>query len=446
MDFDAQKLVDVKVVGLPSSAPVLDTPKTSDPLQKAASSADADARGEQAKSDIADIKKIYQEPGQDLAMWVKRRFDEASSNRSSAGIDTAISDALRMRKGEYTEAEKALLGGEQTAVWFPLVERQCLTAVSFLKNVLNKDQNRMFELMPTPVPDLPTAMKDAASDYLVEQLQEAVQLGVAVDAEAITLAAENMRQTLVRELEQQSQEAARTHTKLIDDQLTEAGWGTVFEALLDDFVTYPAAVIAGPETTISYEAKWKNGKLSRVRKREHRYRNVDPLRCYPSPDSTTPNDGQYFIELREFSARALQDSKSLPGWLPKHVDVMLNEHPNGYTEFGSSTNTHSVERLKDSPHRSDTNHLYDVICMFGLIPGKYLMEMGITKDRDGNDINSADAYESEVFVMGDLPVRAVLVKREHEVRPYYSASMYRKVGSFWGGAIPSALKDLQRLG
>jgi hypothetical protein len=444
MDIDVQKLVS-NVVGMPSSAPVLSNgSKPRDPLQAAASAyRDATQRSEQVRHDIGEIKKVYEQPGQELAGFVRRQFEDARSNKSAAGIDCQISDSLRLRRGEYTQDELSLLGGESTSVWFPLVERQCKTAIAFLRNVMNLGENRLFELSATPVPDLPEAMKDFAADYLMQNLQEALAAGMDVDAQAVEDAAARMRETLIKDLERRAEDAARIHTDLIDDQLKTAGWETVFDGFIEDFVTYPAAVIAGPEAQVKYVAKWKNGKLRRVRTIVHRYRNVDPARVYPSPDSSDVDDGQFIIEVKEMTRRELQDSKSLPGWMPKHIDVMVAEYRNGYSVFEAD---HAADdRKKDQPHKWTSARTFEVIRYYGQIPGEYLKELGINEDREGRDINVNDYYESEVFVLGDLPIRAVLVKREHEARPYYAASMYSRVGSFWGTGVPLALHDFQRL-
>lgn len=443
MEFDARSL-NLKVVGSPSSAPALDRGNPSDPLAKqAVAGKESNQRADQVQKDIEQIKKIYDEPGQELAGFIRRQLEDARANRVSSGVDKDIKESLRLRKGVYTPEELSLLGGEQTAVWFPLVERQCRTALAFLRNVLNLNENRLFELKPTPVPDLPQDMKDFAADYLMNNLVEALASGAEIDAQALEEAAKNMRETLLRELERQAEDASRAHTDLIEDQLINADWPQVFDDFLDDFVTFPAAIVAGPETVVKYVARWKNGKLRRERTTVHRYRVVDPVRFFPSADSTTVNDGRFVIEVREMTRRELQDSKDLPGWLPRHVDIMLTEHMNGYTVW--EADNQPVDRMRDQPYKWSSARAYDVIRYYGAIPGKFLIELGIREGRDGEKINPLDHYESEVFVLGDLPIRAVLVKRQHEARPFYAASMYKKSGSFWGEGIPLALRDFQRM-
>lgn len=423
---------------LPSSAPVLSSP---DELFSASRDADPDGSREKSAAEEV-IEKTYDVPGQMLAKHIRAQFNQARSERDSSGVTENIRKCVRLRRGEYTCEEKDMMGGPQTAIWFPLTERLCRTAVSFLRNVLNLTEHRLFDLTPTPVPDLPQDVKDQASDFLMDQLVQAAGAGVPTDAASVEAMVKAMKENLMAVMKDEARERSRAHVRLLDDQLTQAGWAVIMDAFIDDFVTYPSAVVVGPEVVSEPVAKWDNFKLKRTMQRTLRYRNVDPMNIYPSSDSNTPDDGAFVIEMFPMTKTQINDSRTLPGWMATHIDIMLSEHPNGFTEFSAHDSEHDENHdIGASPMARGT---YDVLKMYGQVPGRFLIELGVNQDKAGHEVKADHMYESEVFILGDLPIHAILIDREYAARPIYMASMYNRAGSFWGESIPLTVETYQR--
>jgi hypothetical protein len=384
-------------------------------------------------------------PNQELATLILNRLSTAANHRRSIGVDDRIATAKRLRKGEFTCEELGLLGGANSAVWYPLTDGLCRTLIAFIRNVVSATNGPVWDLTDTPEPSLP--------DDLVTQAAEEVAAAVlssegivlrdpGVLLEQVELLRENLRAAFGDLLSVRNANMKR----LIADQLVDTEFESVLACVIDDFVTYPCAVIRGADIIVKDTLEWRNNKLTQEQKKQLSVTNVRPENLYPSPDSRDTDDGCYLIEVFNMSRSQLQNAKHLKGFVTEAVQAVLNHftyHAVDWLNADSSTNFEMLDGVDDSVF--DSGCTVKAVRYSGKLTGLELAKVSITKDQNRLPLEGDREYECEVWVVARFVIRVKLNTRPLFKRPYFRTSLYKKPGSFWGEAAPDRIEDFQKI-
>ena len=423
--------------------------KIDDPLYKIAEDTDHRRLKEavkRTKQDIKDSRASVEYKSDELAEYIMRCLNAARRHKQNICEEHNQREALRLRKGVYTEMELAILGGAKTAAWFPLTDRLCRGLSAFLRNIMTRDdENPNWDIQPTPIPELPKADADAAALSLAQTVLDQIQLGFNLTEDDIIEELDRITDSLMKELRDEAGRKAMKITDYIRDLLEEANWRDVFDALLDDAVTFGTGIVKSPFILADWDQSYSGGnEIQQVKKKRLASRNVDPTWFFPSPDSCSTQDGAYICEITDMSIRELECAIGIKGFNEDNIRLVLAELETGQgLNWLKEFDTVGDLRGKREGMLSHGDKVR-VVEYHGSLPGRELAKYGI-KQWQGKDIYNDTYYEVEVFVCNDVVIRAVGNINPGQRRPYHKMNLFPCPGSFWGTGVPLAIKDIQRV-
>ena len=424
-------------------------PRLSDPLQLLAlSDPHVDERRRWAEETLRQ-QQDFEDPSVEVAKWVREQFEHARQNKLASGVVERDQLCLRHRRSQYSQEECArFAAAKQEAVFFPMPDRHCRSLKAFIRNILTPDDNHpLWDLEATPIPEVPDAVARRAAEELVRELaEEALATGVDLPPEVLTERIETLRDELLEAVREDADESVDRAQEIIEDNLQRTKFTTVMDDFLDDFVTRPAAILAGPEVAVQKEMVWENGNHVAKDYKYLRVRTADPDRIYPSADSTTTQDGEYMIELGLITRGELSRSRNLTntGFIAKNIEAILREYESAPRDWLSHAGSSRTDLLMDKVQRWAHDESIDVIKYYGKIEGRMLKLAGVDKFR-GKDVDEMEYYEVVLWVVGDLIIRAGCAVDPLGERPFHKATAFPIVGSFWGNGLPNVINEFTRM-
>ena len=403
-----------------------------------------------------------------VAQSVWGDYSRAKTNRDNAGITLKIEQAMRARKGEYENDEKALHGGVNT-IWWPLTDRMCGTAIAFLSNLLLSTNDALWDIMPTPLPDIPAYATEQALANLTNRFTQAYVQAIQQGGAPMGIAEqrEMVKQAKLIVLDESSKaaiEGLEQVKKIISDRMQEGNWTSVLDVFIDHFCTFPYAVLCGPEATIEPCLEWttEGAGFGTYDKLKTRFRVVHPSRFYWSQDSRDCQTGSFVIEDSEMSRSQLAKCLSLSGFIKPSVQEVLDHYANANRNWmtnagsawpsagglspqgssgGASADNAVIDALSGRVHTWADDETIRVLRRHGKMTGASLRTCGV----DDPSVMDGLSYECEVWVIGQHVIRAVINPSKMGIRPYHHASYRRVPDSFSGEAPPSIVRPYQQV-
>jgi hypothetical protein len=390
-----------------------------------------------------------------LAAHIRKCWE--SAKRSKLNVERQMLKNLRQRNGEYEQqklAEIEKFGG--SSVFMRLTDIKCRAAAAWIKEVLN--QERPFNLEPTPVPSLPPdqaqAIKTEAYQKVLQQAQTIMAQGGVVDIQQFRAVVQEMTENALEAAEEETQQEARQKAEdmaeTIEDQFAEGGYGDALNIAVDhDFVTFGTMILKGPVLRNKTTLQWARGIDGRY---EPSYQEeivpeverVSPLDLYPSADAIGVNDG-FLIEKYRVSRKELASFRGL-GMEQGYNDDAINDCLDQYGRGGLREWTVIDQERRVVEGRLfemlDPGETIDVLIFFGGVQGKLLREWGMTPDQVDDPL---DDYEVEGWLINNQVIRCVLNDDPYG-RPYHKAVYSSRSDGFWGIGLPEMMADVQQQG
>lgn len=358
-------------------------------------------------------------------------------------IERRMLNCLRARRGEYSPEALAQIqsGGGQNIVWADLTETKCRGASAWIREIVLPAGERPWGITPTPIPDLPQPIKQGVVSKAVQQAMQvmqtmAQQAGVVMERSefrsTVAELGEKLRAEAEAELTKAADRRAKRMERQIDDRLAQGGWAEAVDAFVEDFVTYPAAILKGPIYRRHKRLAWGEGFTPLVSNNPAQsWERVSPFDAYPSVGATDCQRGD-FIERMRFWREELHALKGLPGYQDAEIEKALLEYTNGHLEGWLWTEAER-QRLE-----KETTYLFlsppgviDALNYWGSVPGWKLMSWGVDQalepDKD---------YEVNAVIVGRFVVYCALNPDPLDQRPYRKACYDEIPGAFWGRSIP----------
>ena len=401
------------------------------------------ARQERETSDRALQERQNQSVILGLAGYLRECWDVAQMAKRP--LEQKMLQALRQRNGEY-EANKLqqirTQGGSE--IFMMITEVKCRAAESWLRDILLDNGTPPWDLNPTPIPDLsPTQSKEVQGIFAERVLKMVEEYGKAPNVSEIREIKEMVSQDYRFDILQQAQIRADKMKLKIQDQFAQGGWSDAFNDFITDLVTYPCAFIKGPVVRRQRVLGWKVDATGRtvVEPTERlgpECERVDPFYIYPEPGISNINDG-YLFEYHPLSRMQLSDLIGVPGYDDDAIRKVL-EIGNGMSWINLD-----VELQKNEEERKFYSYMkptteFDALEFWGKVSGKMLIEWGLTEE----DVpDSAREYDANVWMVGNIVIKAVLNYDPLGEKPYCKTSFIKCPGAFWGKGIPEIIEDLQ---
>jgi hypothetical protein len=370
---------------------------------------------------------------------------------SKQRIDIKLLDCLRARRGVYSAAALSEIQatGGMNVVWADLTETKCRAASAWVREIVLPVGEQPWGIDPTPIADLPLPIKKSVVAKALKQAQETMVAAAQAGAEPMD--AGEFRDLVMQLGDKLRDDAEATYRKLagmrakrmerqISDRLVQGGYLTAMDQFVEDFVTYPAAILKGPVYARHKRLEWGDGWTPKVSNAPAQtWERVAPFDCYPAPAAKSPQQGD-FIERVRFRRDELWDLKGLPGYQDDQIDSALRDYSNGHLEGWLWTEAERQRLEQETMYMwLSPAGVIDALNFWGSIPGWKLMSYGVP------DLEETKEYECNVLVCGRYVLYAALNTNPLGSRPYRKACYDEIPGAFWGRSIPDLCSTSQKM-
>lgn len=363
------------------------------------------------------------------------------NKRAREKIDRRLLACLRARKSVYSDAELADFQrqGCADAIYVPLTATKCRAGAAWIRDILMPDGDRAWGLEPTTLPDLPEEYRKRILTRAAEQMREQmVASGRAMPREEFASAAQELADKaeakVKRAVKQEAQTRAERMSEKISDLQDEGGYDNAMEEFIEDFVTYPVAILKGPYMRRHKRLQWAAGWQPVVDNSPSLgWKRVSPFDCYPAPHAQTPQQRE-FIERIRLTESELYDMIGVPGYSEWDIRQVLQGHTSGQLKHWIWTDSERNRLEGDTSYDWLTREdMIDGLHYWGAVQGRMLLEWGY----DSDEIEDPDRpYEVDAIMIGNSVIRCVVNDDPLGQRPYHKACYEAVPGGFWGRAVP----------
>ena len=373
----------------------------------------------------------------ELAAHIHQAWDRAKFAKQV--ITERLLKCERQRRGVYDPdraAEIARTGGSD--IFMMLTDVKCRAAESWIKDVMLNMQDRPFSLEPSEEPMLPPEIQMGIVDLVRMEAMEYVSMGAQIHPEAFRTRMEAVHDQIMIKLKEEAKDSARRMEGKIEDQMAQGKFNEAFRDFVDDFVTYPCAILKGPNVKRRKKLAWANNFEPIVMTEFVReFERVSPFDIYPAPNSSGPNDA-YLIQRHRLSRKELQAFKGVPGYSEENIEqVLLRFGDKGLRQW--LMGDQERDNLEGKPHsRLYNDGLIEALEYWGSVSGHMLMQWGMDED-----IEEDKEYEVNAWLIGPYVIKAIINPDPLGRRPYDIAQWTEIPGSFWGTALPEQMRDVQ---
>lgn len=371
--------------------------------------------------------------GQRLAAFVESCYRVAAEHRCAIGVQEELEYCLAAYQDQYTARELELIQKGRD-VYLGLSSLKARALQGWLQDVLLNSEDRPWTLSPTPQPQLPEWLEAVVIDRLQEEL-----VSGRLTPEGVAQIMPRVRQVANAHARRLAAAATEGMQERLADLMAEAGWRAAFDSVFVDASIYPVAVMRGPVVRLKKRMRWLGRELIEVEEPTVAVERASPFDCFPSPDSTTPQDGSYYVDRLTLSRRSMVDSIGMPGFDEHAIRSLLVEHPRGtewWSHYGPNEEAAraSARRYEDGQRSGE----YKVLAFYGAVDASMLYEFGV------QGLDPHTTVEAEVWVCGGRVIRADINPRPLGRRPIDVCRFQPIPGSFWGRSLMYVLKDAQR--
>ncbi len=346
----------------------------------------------------------------------------------------------RQRRGEYDPDKMAQIretGGSD--IFMMLTDIKCRAAKSWITDVMFASGQRPFDLEPAREPEMPPELRLSIVDFVRSEAEEFLATGAAIHPDAFRNRMEEVEDRIRMRLREEAKEIAGRMTNVIADQMDQGGFKKAAEEFVDDFVTFPTAVMKGPSVRKKKRLTWGPAFQPMILADFSRdVERVSPYDIFPSPSSSGPNDG-YLIQRHRLTAKDLEALKGVPGYKTEEIDqVLLRYGKSGfrYHEYGDT----QQDDLKGKPLSAlhgDMN--IEALEFWGPVMGDLLRNWGM------KDVDATAVYEINGWQIGSHTIKVAINPDPLGRRPYEIACWSEIPGAFWGQALPETMADIQAM-
>jgi hypothetical protein len=405
-----------------------------------------DAKAVEAKPAEVEI------PASVLAGHIRRAWARNKLAKERVALD--LLRCLRARRGMYSQDEINQMSqtGGLNFVWVDLTETKCRAASAWIREVLFPPGDVPFQVQPSPMPDLPVEYKRALTAKAMKQAQETMLQAAQAGGETmsrdefVSLASDigdKLRDQTQKQYERKAKGAAARMQKQIEDNMAEGGWNQSLDEFIEDFVTYPAAMIEGPVFGHEKQLQWLPGwKLGVKNNKIQKWTRRSPFDVFPAPYATDCQRGDLIIRLR-YRRDELFDCIGLEHFKEDAIRQALEDYTNGHMEAWLWTESER-QRLEQYTYYSwlSPAGVIDALWFWGGVPGWKLMQWQV----EGWDSLDPDRdYEVDAILIGPYVIRCAINSDPLGRRPFFKACFDAIPGAFWGRSVPDLASSCQKM-
>ena len=389
-------------------------------------------------------------PLEGLANYALKQWNEARDAKRP--IAEEMRDALRRRQGKYDSSKLAEIrksGGSE--IWMNITGVKCRAAYAWLRDALTGNgADKPWSVDNTPIPEMNDEVTAMAQQVAMTDIQETAMLtGIMPGPEEQNEMIEKAQSVALHTLKEMARKEAEQTERRMEDVLAEGGFQKALEQALDDVVTFKNAFIRGPVVRKKTVLKWVKDEtgawvadISEALVSE--FERVSPFDIYPAPWAQDLQTG-YVFQHHRLSRQALSEMIGVPGYSENAIRDALRRHDEGGLSAWLGLGTGGEDGQGPAPASDDgyyiiSTGLIDVLELWDSIPGRHLLEWGMTPEQVPDPDQQ---YAANVWLIDGLVVRAVLNHDPLGQIPYSMSSFEKTPGKFWGQSVPDLIKDCQ---
>lgn len=334
---------------------------------------------------------------------------------------------LRQYKGEYEPDVKENFDDNESHAFIRYTRTKVNTMDARGMDMLfpgGTDKN--WQIGPTPAPEIPPFKKTELVAAVMESMGE--------------MPTENEIEMMSMEL---ATKAATAMSIEIEDQLTEGKYVDVIRDVMHSGHLYGTGVLKGPMVEVRpvnrYVQKGGEFVLDEVTRMRPYFEFVSLWDTYPDLSSDNLEDGDFVWQRHVMNKQKLRRLAKRKSFMGQRIRDYLRLNPEGDAQL----KRHEMElmRLKEDEEYAPTDRKkkYEVLERWGYMDGQDLKDAGL--DIDDKDLDLE--FEANIWLLGDIVIKAVLNPTEQQQRPYHFYYYEKDETSIFGAGIPMALRDPQ---
>lgn len=444
-----------------------------------------DSSGPNSSGNNQTISGLTTETDSSLAGWIRMSWDRNKMAREK--VTQRLLKCLRARRGVYSQNELQQIQqrGGINVIWVELTEEKCKAAGAWVREVVMPVGDYPASIEPSPIPDLPEPMKVAIAKKAMKKAQEMMvhmgqQMAAAQQAQqpqppadpsappgpppqagppqavppqqpmdreeframAVEIG-ERMREQAEQQAKDEAEKAAKKMETKIHDLMAEGGWDEAIDKFIEEFVTYPTAVLMGPVYERANQLEWGQGFTPEVNNNpQQRWKWVPIFDVYPAQFASSCQTGDLCVRVR-YTRRELSELRGVQDYRTDQIEKALMAYTNGHLE-GWLWQEAERQRLEQETLFSwlSPRGVIDGIHFWGSVPGWRLMSWGV---RGMEDLDPVEEYEVDAILIGPYVIRCAINRDPLKRRPFFNASFDPVPGAFWGRSIPDLVETPQKM-
>lgn len=365
-----------------------------------------------------------------------RLYNEFSTNKAyRRPKELQWLEDLRAYKGVYDPDVR--IDPDNSHVYPKLTRSKVNIVLSRLHEMLFPDQDRNWELAPTPEPVIQAALVFQIAQQITQpppideatgQVQIDPQTGFPMQPIPPT------REQLNEAIKDFAKETAQKMQSEIDDQLTEMDYPEVAKKVLRSGLLYGTGILAGPLVNRRQKRRWQpddqtNTYIEKIEDQDVPYMEFTRIwDWYPDMTVAEFSQAQGFWQRSILTKHDLRKLMKRPDFDKDIIRRYLQERPDGdyvpepfevdlqalevdaatqsSSEAGGTTIFSSGTTTTQSSYRQHGKR-YEAIQYWGYVDGSDLAACGILNP-DGSEIDVELEYAANVWLIGKQPVKVML--------------------------------------
>lgn len=369
-----------------------------------------------------------------LAARIIRAWE--TNKRYKSQIEKRLLHCLQARKGVYSSEELALIrqSGGNSEVYVQATGIKCRAAGAWMRDVLLPEgDERPWGLTHTPLPDIPDQIDEAIRVQATRKAQAIIEGGQDLSEEEIVGMIQKLREQVQDMTKEQAREAAEKMELKIRDIMAEGGFEEALDEFIEDFCTFPAAVIKGPYLKSVPAMRWTDQGPVVVHRKIMAWRRVSVFDIYPAPQARDCQTGD-LIERIQVPRADLQNLIGMPGYSEKEIMAVIEEDASNRLHSWVDAERRQAEF--GEAYLAQPDHSVEGLHFWGAVKGSDLKRWGSVQNCEDNQY-----YEIDAIMIGTHVIRAAINDNPLRERPYWKAAYDPVPGGFWGNGVPELMED-----
>jgi len=324
-----------------------------------------------------------------------------------------------------------------------IVSTKCRTATAWLRDtLLGTGSDRPWSISATPIPDVPPDITERLQGIMEQNLMQFYdQGGPEINPADLQNLASGMKDTAMREMKHEAEKRVERMETKMEDQLIEGGYIKSLFEFTNDVATYPYAVLKGPvprkRKTLKYA---EGGGLEPTETVRDEWERVDPYKFYWSPWGDDIQN-MPVIEVHHLTREDCEAMIGVEGYDEDAIRSLLSDFNSIGIDWIEREDS-EMEALEGKDYDDSGEDLAAALQLWDSIPGNLLLEWGL-KPKDIEDPQKS--YPCEVWMVGDVVIKAVLNYDQLGRKPYYVTSFEKVPGRIDGNGVADLCMDAQSM-